>query len=309
MISENSCDACPQRFSTYAGNRMTALGIDVGGSSVKMAAVEGNRVQWIAQSATYERPTREQLVSAIREALAGRYRRDTPVGLCVPGQRDRATRKVTHSVNIPTLNGLVLDDLVKEALGTRFSHLEIASDAVANGYDIAVSNGLRGRFLSLALGTGVGMAVIDDGVPLMVHGESPGHIGQVDCSIEGEPVIGPDGGAGSLEGYIGVPALLKKYGGDIPSILTRLGPEDAALKALARAIRICHGIYCPDHVALTGGLGIRMKHLLPVVRALVEKDLTRIARPGWTMVCGEDDFHAARGMGKMAAAATASGSR
>ena len=99
-----------------------------------------------------------------------------------------------------------------------------------------------------------------------------------------------------------MPALLKKYGGDVPSILARLGPADAATQALARAIRICHAIYCPHHVALTGGLGIRMKHLVPVLRALVETDLTRIARPGWTLVCGVDDFHAARGVGKMAAA-------
>jgi predicted NBD/HSP70 family sugar kinase len=288
---------------TKWGVQTTSLGIDVGGSSVKLAAVRGNQTLWIAQSETYEKPTRPQLADAIRSTVGGRFEKGWVVGICVPGQRDRATRRVIQSVNIPALDGLSLDELVNEALGCQVSHLEIASDAVANGYDIAVSNGLKGRTLALALGTGVGMAVIDDGVVLVVDGESPGHIGQVDCSIEGEPVIGPDGGAGSLEGYIGVPALVKKYGGDVPAILAHLGPDDAAIKALARAIRICHAIYCPHHVALTGGVGIRMKHLVPLIRALVEKDLTRIARPGWTLLTGEDDFHAARGVGKMAAAA------
>ena len=56
------------------------------------------------------------------------------------------------------------------------------------------------------------MGVLDDGVPLFIEGASPGHLGQVDCSIEGDFVIGPDGGSGSLEGYIGVPALIKRYG-------------------------------------------------------------------------------------------------
>jgi hypothetical protein len=46
-----------------------------------------------------------------------------------------------------------------------------------------------------------------------------------------------------------------------------------------------------------------MRHLLPTIRTLVDKDLTRIARPGWTLLTGEDDFHAARGVAKMAAAA------
>ena len=49
-----------------------------------------------------------------------------------------------------------------------------------------------------------------------------------------------------------------------------LGPDDPPLKALARAIRICHAMYCPHHVALTGGIGIRMKHLLATIRRLLE---------------------------------------
>jgi predicted NBD/HSP70 family sugar kinase len=278
---------------------MIALGIDVGGSSVKLAAVQGQEVLWISQSETYEKPTRAQLASAIRSAVKGELPKGVSAGICVPGVREKGKHVVIQSVNIPTLNGLNLDDLIGEAIGAT-SRVVVTTDAVANGYDIYASNQLQGRLVSLALGTGVGMAVLDDGAPLMVDGESPGHIGQVDCSIEGEPVIGPDGGKGSLEGYIGVPALVKKYGGDVPEILKKLGPDDSALKALARAIRICHGIYCPDHVALTGGLGIRMAHLLPVIRELVEKDLTRIAHKGWTMLTGQDDFHAARGVARMA---------
>ena len=138
-------------------------------------------------------------------------------------------------------------------------------------------------------------------MPLKVDGESPGHIGQVDCSIDGDPVIGPDGGAGSLEGYIGTPALVARYGPDMAATLQKLGPNDSALKALARAIRICHGIYCPEHVALTGGLGNRMSHLLPVIRTLVETNLTSIAKKDWTLLSGNDDFHAAKGAAKFAA--------
>jgi hypothetical protein len=83
--------------------------------------------------------------------------------------------------------------------------------------------------------------------------------------------------------------------------LANFGPNDPPIKALARAIRICHGIYCPHHVVLVGGLGIRMKHLLAVIRAIVERDLTRIARSGWTLECGDDEFHAARGVARFAA--------
>jgi glucokinase len=285
---------------------MESLGIDVGGSSVKLALVRDNQTVWQTQSDTYSKPTAEQLAEVIRRGVAGRFPHQACAGICVPGLRDVGGRTVLNSVNVPALNGLNLDDLVRDALGATPTHLDVATDGVASAYDIYAINNLTGRLVSLALGTGVGAAVIDDGgVPLTVEGESPGHIGQVDCSIEDDAVIGPDGGAGSLEGYIGVPALVKRYGPDMAETLQKLGPNDAPLRALARAIRICHAIYCPNHIALTGGLGNRMAHLLPAIRKLVETNLTSIAKKGWTLVCGNDDFHAAKGAAKFAARAAA----
>lgn len=281
---------------------MESLGIDVGGSSVKLALVSDGQTVWQTQSETHARPSADQLAAAIRKAVAGRFPSRACAGICVPGLRPPGGRAVAISINLPALNGLSLDDLVRDALGTQPAHLEVATDAVANGYDIYTVNQLRGRLLSLSFGTGVGAAVIDDGgIPLKVAGESPGHVGQMDCSIEGEPAIGPDGTAGSLEGYIGVPALTKKYGPDMAANLRNLGPNDAAVKAIARAIRICHAIYLPEHVALTGGLGNRMTHLLPVIRTLVDTNLTSLAKKGWALITGNDDFHAAKGVAKFAA--------
>jgi glucokinase len=284
---------------------MTSLGIDVGGSSVKLAAVAADgRTLWQTQSETYTQPTREQLAARIRAAIAGRFEAGAggAVGICVPGTRDLVKRTVIQSVNLPALNGLKLDDLVAEAVGARPGHVVIMTDANATGVDVYLANNLKGRLCSLALGTGIGAAVIDEGgVPLFVDGESPGHIGQVDVSIEGEPVLGPDGGAGSLEGYLGAPAIVKRYGPDMAKNLAHFSANDPPIKALARAIRICHAMYCPHHVALTGGIGIRMQHLLPTIRQMVERDLTRIAQPGWTLSCGTDDFHAAKGAAKFAA--------
>ncbi len=115
---------------------MVALGIDVGGSSVKLAAIERGEVLWVSQSGTYQNPTRDELVAAIVGSMDGHSFKSGAVGLCVPGRRDRVRRMVTQSVNVPSLNGLVLDDLVAKALGRAREHLTIASDAIANGYDV-----------------------------------------------------------------------------------------------------------------------------------------------------------------------------
>ena len=214
----------------------------------------------------------------------------------------RAGGTVLLSVNLPALNGLNLDDLVRDALGQKPSHLEVATDAVANAYDIYAINNLRGRLVSLALGTGVGAAVIDDGgVPLKVDGESPGHIGQVDCSIEGEPVIGPDGGAGSLEGYIGVPALIKKYGPDMAATLAKARPRRRRIEGprprdphLPRDLlpppRRPHRRPGQSHGPSAAGHS----------HARREQTSRSIAKEGWTLLSGNDDFHAAKGEAKLA---------
>jgi glucokinase len=277
------------------------IGIDVGGTSVKAAAVEAGRVVWTAVSSTYSQAGTQQIVEAIRQAVAGRAGRPQGVGVCVPGLMDREKRMVTLSVNVPGLNGVVLDELVSEALAERITLGAMSSDAVATGMGIWFERRMAGRLLCLALGTGVGAAVLDDGAALKVSGDSPGHIGQVDVSLEGEPVIGPDGGAGSLEGYIGGPALLKRYGPDVAGAIAEWTGNEPPLRALARAIRICHAIYRPQHVVLAGGLGIRLGRVLEPIRTLIERDLSRVARPGWTLSVGDSDFHAATGAAAMAA--------
>jgi len=196
--------------------------------------------------------------------------------------------------------GVVLDDLVDRALGNgTVKRLQIVNDAVATGTDVILSKKLTGRVISMALGTGVGMGVLDDGKPLLVEGASPGHIGQVDVSIEDDIPIGPDGGAGSLEGYIGVPALVRRYG-SMELFYKSANVTDAPLRALTRAIRICHAIYRPHHVVLVGGVGMRLKHLIPELKQQIATNLTSVARDGWTLLPGDHDYHAALGAARLA---------
>ncbi len=278
---------------------MTQLGIDIGGTSIKLAAIENGKTLWTQQSNFYTRPTTEALIEALRTAANGRARDVTCAGLCVPGLYDPAQRMITLSVNVPGLMGIKLDDLIWRALDTKIDPLRIINDAVATATDVTISHGLTGRVLSIALGTGVGMGVLDDGVPLFIEGASPGHLGQVDCSIEGDFVIGPDGGSGSLEGYIGVPALIKRYG-STEAFLKRASVNESPIKALMRAIRICHAIYRPQHVILVGGIGTRLAPIVPEIQRACSTNLTSLAQKGWTLTAGDHDFHAALGAARLA---------
>src|SRR6266446_5271315 len=104
---------------------MLSLGIDIGGSSVKLAAVEIDAapadgcVVATALSARYSRPTTSQLLDAIRDAAAGISTANglfDSIGLCVPGVLDEMKSRVTTAVNVPGLVGISLHDLVREGL-------------------------------------------------------------------------------------------------------------------------------------------------------------------------------------------------
>jgi predicted NBD/HSP70 family sugar kinase len=301
---------------------MTSLGIDIGGTSIKIAALRDGQTLFTRRGAPYQQPDRAQLTATLRETLAHNLPPFDTVGLCVPGLFDRATRTVTHSINIPGLNGFPLDDLLTACLPlppssdtpgegrdggpqSQIANMKsqiptLLTDTHAAAYDLYTSRSLTGRLLLLALGTGVGAAVWDHAGLLRVDGESPGHFGQIDVSLDPLPPIGPDGGSGSLEAYLGAPALRLRYGEHFASLLPSLPITDPPLRALARAVRIAHAIYRPHHIVLAGGIGNLLRPLMPALRELICTHLSRIARPDWTLNCGDDDYHAARGAAKLA---------
>jgi len=51
---------------------MVCLGIDIGGTSVKLAALQDGKSLWTGQSEFYSRPSTDQLIAAIRQAAGGR---------------------------------------------------------------------------------------------------------------------------------------------------------------------------------------------------------------------------------------------
>lgn len=274
---------------------MRVLGIDIGGGSVKAVAHDQNAPPSVSDH--YNLPDADTIVGAIRQALIPLGRPDA-VGVCVPGLLSREKSRVELSVNLPGLMTAPIADLVERALGTPVP-VRVLNDADAAAFHIWHTHRPPGRLLGLSIGTGVGGSVIDpDGTPLDLGDGGPGHIGQLDVTIaepDREPPLGPDGGRGGLEAYVGSAALIARFGEDPATRLERFCKEDVPLQALARALRICHAIYRPEQIVLLGGLGIRLGPALDRLRALVDSDLTSVARSSYSLFVGENDHHAAYG--------------
>src|SRR6478609_8976596 len=95
---------------------MIHLGIDVGGSSVKLAAIANGQTIWTAQSSRYSNPTPTDIAAAIAEASAGRAQNLTAIGICVPGILSADRSKIELAVNLPALQEVPLEGIVRHAL-------------------------------------------------------------------------------------------------------------------------------------------------------------------------------------------------
>lgn len=278
---------------------MTSLGLDIGGTRVKAALQNGEEAQVLGKSSPYRRPDTAALTAAIAEVVSGHEFQTA--GLCCPGLLSHDRTMIERSVNVPGLQGVPLTELISNATGRVVTRLRIATDQVAAATDFSYRRKIRGRLFAVSIGTGVGAAVLDVsdehplGVPLRVDGDSPGHFGQLDVTLSRYPPLGPDGGAGSLEAYIGALALQ----GRKPQTLF-VGHR--SVRALIRALRIAHALYRPHHIALLGGIGLRLEHLKDDILAETNRNLTDIARQDWQLHFGDDDHHAARGVARLAAA-------
>jgi predicted NBD/HSP70 family sugar kinase len=271
---------------------MRSLGIDIGGTSVKVALLEGDRIT-TRRSTEYSRPTSDTLERVLADVLSSGVDRVDSVGLCVPGRLDPMRTHVVQSINLPAIERVSLAELVSKAIGRSLQPL-ISSDAQAAAHDFWRSHSVQGRLLAISMGTGVGASVLDDGHPLLVSGESPGHLGQVDVTLDG------DAGSLTLESYVGVQPLRADFGTDFASAIAMFDNHAKPLRALARGIRIAHAIYRPDTVALLGYVGMLFESRRETIEALVRDRLTSVAKPDWKLMFGTSPFHAAIGAARLA---------
>jgi len=288
---------------------MRAVGIDIGGTSVKGALVEssdGVESERLTRSATYPDCDPATLSQAVRAVLVTLGEpEDCHVGLCLPGASRGGV--ITHSVNLPALVGLDAAQMIKQ-LAPSIRSLWLLTDAYAGAFDIYRRSQLdgesEGRLAVISIGTGVGLSVLDGGAPLDLGGGSSGRLGQIDVALEADAPIGADGGRGALEAYIGAAALRRRFGepalSDAPQLLQALRRDDAPLRALARAVRILHAIYRPRRVVLIGGVGLALAGAHEQLDAMIRHELTSVADPDWSLEFGETAHHAALGAARFA---------
>jgi predicted NBD/HSP70 family sugar kinase len=284
---------------------MAWLGLDIGGTRVKAVLWSDGSQRAAGSSRTYNRPDSVILIrslSAAVQAVRDSEIQIEGVGFCIPGVRSDDGSSIVYAANVPGLEGIFFADLLNQVGLVDVPYLTI-SDAMAASHDAREALSLHGRVAYLSIGAGVGLAVVEDGKPIEHTDGGAGHVGQLDVSLNDNPPIGPDGGRGCLEGYIGAAALRTRFGDNDQAILEGLQSDCEPLIALARAIRIVHVMYRPDSIVLLGGLGHRLQ--VTDIDKLVNHQLSSLAKPGTDIRFGIDDYHAARGAARLASLSNA----
>lgn len=186
------------------------LGIDVGGTKVEVAAVEGAHAIEPVESPT-ELSSSEALVDGI-EALARQVidarGEPTAIGVGVPSQIDFATGTVVSSVNIP-LHGVPLRDELQSRFGVP---VYVDNDANCAGLAEAelVEDGPARNLVMLTLGTGVGGGVVIDGAVFRGATGLGAELGHTVIQADGPPCFGTCPNHGCLEALASGSALERR---------------------------------------------------------------------------------------------------
>lgn len=242
---------------------MPLLGIDIGGTSTKLALVDASG----AVLATASVPTRggpQEFIDSLVKALP-RTGAVEAIGVAVAGLINDNRSAMIFNPNIAWLQGFPLRTWLQDALGQSVV-LDNDSNAAAWGeYRCGAGQGAA-RLLCLTLGTGVGGALIAEGAVYRLAHQGAGDIGHV-LVRPGGPRCSA-GCAGCAEALISAPAVEARAQAEferpitIPSLIAaaRAG-EPRARQVLAetgdylgRAVSSLSPIFYPSRILIAGGL-------------------------------------------------------
>ena len=257
-------------------NRQRQIGIDFGGTSVKLAVVEGAELA----SEVYRIPTQEhggpdsliESIAARLKEVRDQYPSVSAIGVGVPGAVDFA-RGITYNLtNVPGWTSVPLREIMMEKTGLPTVIENDANCMAFAEWKYGAGQGFT-NVICLTLGTGVGGGLILNGDLFRGSAYAAGEIGQMSVDCHG--VSGPYGNNGALERYIGNRQITelaeRKYreagqtpSGELtPETLARLarGGDTLALDVwdevatcLGSCLMSCVFLLNPDAIVIGGGV-------------------------------------------------------
>ena len=273
---------------------LPGLGIDVGGGTTKIGLVAPDgSVLGRCEVASDSQLTGGALLDTFL-AAAARLQAEarTPdlagIGIGLPGQIDLQNGS-THVGNVPALNGFAIIEHVRARTGL---HAKLENDATLAALAEHRFGSGRGakRFMTVTLGTGIGVGFVENGAAVHTSNGTLGDIGHVIVDPLGARRC-RQGCHGCLESVASSLAIAERYA-ELQSVAhteasARLGSLfeaarvgdtaclqiiDEAARYLAAGIVTWIHIFAPDRIAFAGGMSksgpILLDRIIAAVQAL-----------------------------------------
>ena len=300
---------------------MSAIGVDVGGTSTEAVIVDDQGLVTAKTSVPTETPGGAAVLDSIIDAIQGlgSEQPGLPVGIGVPGQVDSRGGTVRLAVNLGIDEPYPLAALVRDRLG---SPVLLENDVRAAAF--GVFDRLRaegedpGDLAYVSLGTGVAAGLVIDGV---VHRGASGMAGEIGhVVIDREGALCACGQTGCLETVVSGPSIAAAWrasgGEDTASALFQAaaaGDETAqevaeiVTASLAQAIHWLSAAYDVDTIVIGGGVASAGEPLLDMLGYALTKTAgtstlaNRTLDPTRIRLSPNGDPHGARGAALLAA--------
>jgi glucokinase len=275
------------------------LCVDIGGTSTKAAVLFPNcELRFVNSIPT--QPDSEAFLSALlrlieltRENLS---EKTLKLGVAVAGFLDAERTRLFHNPNIPWLEGFPLKDRLKEHFPDSEIELEVDSNAATMAEYMFGSGRGKSRFLCLTCGTGLGVGMTIEGVPLRFAYGCMGDIGHTIVQRDGPRC--PCGGRGCAEILISAVSLMTNYheltaGQRVSSLrdiidaskqgdMAALSVLGSAGEWLGVAAASMANAFFPDHIAIAGGLSAAGEVVLAAAERAFRESACTLAKSSAT---------------------------
>nr|WP_246716919.1 N-acetylmannosamine kinase [Aureimonas phyllosphaerae] len=259
---------------------MPVRAIDIGGTKIALATVEGTSVSNRHQFATPRTGRGMDLVAAIADALR-RMPGDGPVAVATTGMVDEGRLTALNPNTLPIENGFPLVDMLAEAIGTVPLLVNDAQAAAWGEYRYGAGCGCS-NFAFMTVSTGIGAGIVVNGELLVGRRGLAGHLGHVVADPNGRRCgCGRQGcletmasgtalarlGSDALGEAIGAPELFSVAAGGngIANTVIR-----TAARHVANSLGDLSAVCDVERIALGGGVGLAPGFLELVLDALKE---------------------------------------
>lgn len=262
-----------------------ALGIDLGGTQLRVAVVDGHgRVLRREAVRTDVNGGPLHIIAQMQrladDLAASDWKDIAAIGVCAPGPLDSEQGQV---IDIPTLPGWQNFPL-RRALEEKFSRpAAIENDGIAAAYGewkFGAGQGLD-HLVYVTVSTGIGGGVVADGRLLRGRRGMAGHVGHMMIAENGPRCL--CGGSGCFEvlasgSALNLAARAKGFDGAQAAVAAARGGDAVALAVLDREADVLgYGfasllhLYSPQRMIVGGGVSQALDLMLPRIRAGIER--------------------------------------